>query len=148
MRYLFFISIFSLCLLPSLFSQSADTPVPVPDNLLTRLEKSTGSKSVVTITLDPGIEDNYYKDLLYNQKNPGIQGYRIRIFTGSGVNAYAEAQKVRAHFLSLFDNVGAYIQFDAPDYKVYVGDCRTRSEVLKLFYRDKTRIPQFISCIS
>ena len=141
MRYLVLTVLIVFFTFTGLYSQSAVTPPRSTGDLLSILEKYNGSSGKVNITMDPGIEDNYYKDLLYNQKNQGINGFRIRIFTGSGVNAYAEAQKVRAHFLSLYDNVGAYIQFDAPDYRVYVGDCRTRSEVLKLFYQIKPDFP-------
>ena len=122
-----------------LLSQTADLvniPSGIQGDILTNLEKTSPDFGTVTITMDAGIEDNYYKDLIYNQKNKGIKGYRIRIFTGSG-NAYEEAKKSRAHFLSLYENIGAYIEYDAPDYKVYVGDCRTRSEILRLYFRIK-----------
>ncbi len=138
MKYIFFAGIFCFVLSHHLYSQSAEKQTVVSGDPLSRLEQDAGTVSIV---MDPGIEDNYYKDLLYNQKNPGIKGYRIRIFTGSGVNAYAEAQKTTAHFMSLFENTGAYIEMDASDYKVYVGDCRTKSEVLKLLNRIRSAFP-------
>ncbi len=127
--------------LTGMFCQSPDPPQKVSGDLLSRLEDPATTAGKVKITMDPGIEENYYKDLIYNQQHPGIQGYRIRIFTGSGVGAYDQARKVRARFLSDFDDVDAYIEYDAPDYKVYVGDCRTRSEVQRLFYRIKPEFP-------
>jgi len=132
MRYLIVIGILSILGCNSLFSQSAENTNRVGGDLLSRLENSAGTSASVNVILDPGIEDNYFKDLLYNQKHSGIKGYRIRIFTGSGTNAYEEAKKTLARFLSLFEDVDADIEYVAPDYKVYVGNCRTKSEVLKL----------------
>lgn len=93
------------------------------------------------ITVDKGIEENYYKHLVYNSKNPEVLGYRIRIYSGSGIDAKQQANRVRSLFLSKYPEIGADLQYDAPDYKVYVGDCRTRSEVLKLFNQIKRDFP-------
>ena len=141
MKYLFLIAFLGWATLAGVFSQSSNQASKESGDLLTRLEDRSATAGRVKITMDPGIEENYYKDILYNQKNSGIQGYRIRIFTGSGVGAFDQARKVRARFLSSFEDVGAYIEYDTPDYKVYVGDCRTRSDVLRLFYRIKPEFP-------
>lgn len=93
------------------------------------------------LRVDGGIEENYFKHLIYNNNNPEIMGYRIRIFSGSGFNAKKEANNARSRFLSKYPEIGAYLNYDAPDYKVYVGDCRTRSEVLKLFNEIKSDFP-------
>lgn len=61
-----------------------------------------------------------------------MPGYRLRIFSESGVGAKQEQQKVRAKFLSLYPGLDAYNRYDEPYFKVYVGDCRTKSEALKL----------------
>jgi len=114
---------------PAVYSQSAD---PGSD-VLQRLKDTDNYFSGVKIRLDSQIEQNYYKHLIYNKTNAAIMGYRIRIFSGSGHDAFEKANQTRARFLSKYENIKAYISYVAPDYKVYVGDCRTRSEVLKLF---------------
>ena len=48
------------------------------------------------------------------------------------MGAKQEQQKVRARFLSLYPGLDAYNRYDEPYFKVYVGDCRTKSEALKL----------------
>jgi len=70
-------------------------------------------------------------------KSSGIHGYRIRIYSESGIGAKKEQQQVRARFLSLYPGLDAYNRYDEPFFKVYVGDCRTKSEALKL--HDKIR---------
>ena len=111
------------------------------DDALSRLINSSETYQGISITLDPGIQDNYFKHLLYNRKNPVLNGFRIRIFSASGHDALDQAREVRSKFLSKYDDIAAYLQYDAPDYKVYVGDCRTRSEILKLFYEIKDDFP-------
>lgn len=120
---------FFLCISQVVRSQETNTS----NDLLQRLKEDRGYYSDIDITLDDRIEDNYYKHLIYNKKNSAIMGWRIRIFSGSGHDAFEKANQTRARFISKYENIDAYITYVAPDYKVYIGDCRTRSEVLKLF---------------
>ena len=39
---------------------------------------------------------------------------------------------MRVRFLSLYRGLDAYNRYDEPYFKIFVGDCRTRSEALKL----------------
>jgi hypothetical protein len=63
-----------------------------------------------------------------NLRKNGIDGYRIQIYQGTKDEAY----QTKARFISLHENTKAYVSFDAPDFKVRVGDFRTRSEAIKL----------------
>jgi len=95
----------------------------------------------VRITVDSLLLVNYYKHLARNRQVSGVPGYRIRIFSDSGIGAKEEQQRVRARFLSLYPDVDAYYHYDEPYFKVYVGDCRTKSEALKLYDRVKNNFP-------
>jgi hypothetical protein len=111
-------------------------------DLLANLRNFSDSKSHITIRLDSLTEDNYYRYLLYNQKDPGIMGYRIRIFRDSGVDARERATSVRSNFLLKFEGEEADMKYvDNTDWVIYVGNCRTRSEVLKLYNRVKVDFP-------
>jgi len=112
-------------------------------DLLNKLQEQ-GPGDQVTLELDSLILDNYNKLIAQNMKSSGVPGYRIRIYSGSGVGAKEEQQKVRARFLSLYRGLDAYNRYDEPYFKVYVGDCRTRSEALKLLDRIKRDFPNSI----
>lgn len=86
----------------------------------------------VSIELDSLLVANYYKLREKNKDVKGIPGYRIRIYSESGLGARDEQQRMRAKFLSYYPGVDAYNRYDEPFFKVYVGDCRTESEALKL----------------
>lgn len=67
-----------------------------------------------------------------NKKNNFTNGYRLQIYFGSGLNARTQATKVRTDFLSNHSDIKAYLIYKSPDFKVVVGDFRTKSEALKL----------------
>jgi len=91
-----------------------------------------GSVDRVNIEVDSLLVSNYNKLIARNMLSSGISGYRIRIYSESGLGAKKAQQQVRARFLSLYPGLDAYNEYDEPFFKVYVGDCRTRSDALKL----------------
>ena len=109
-------------------------------DVLKQLQDEEGQDQV-KIGADSLLVANYYKLLVKNSKVKGVPGYRIRIFSESGLGAKEEQQRVRARFLSQYPDIDAYYRYDEPYFKVYVGDCRTRSEALKLYDRIKRRFP-------
>ena len=110
-------------------------------DILQRLKNYRNNNTEISVYLDPLIENNYYKHILYNQRYGGAMGYQLRIFSGSGSKSKDDAEKARSLFLSKYENIRAYLVFDTPDYKVYVGDCRTKSEILKLINLIKGDFP-------
>jgi hypothetical protein len=103
-----------------------------------------GSGGRLNLELDSLVESNYNKLISSNMRSSGIPGYRIRIYSESGVGAKNEQQQVRARFLSLYPGLDAYNQYDEPYFKIYVGDCRTKSEALKLQDRIEKDFPNSI----
>lgn len=66
------------------------------------------------------------------ESNDAVQfsGYRIRIFFDNSQNARGASSSVLYRFKMLHPDVSAYRTFDNPNFKVTVGDYRTRSEAL------------------
>ena len=110
------------------------------DDLLKKLNGG-GEHDQVQLQSDSLLEVNYYKLMVVNSKVRGVPGYRIRIFSESGIGAKEEQQRIRASFLSEFPEIDAYYRYDEPYFKVYVGDCRTRSEALKLYDLIEDKFP-------
>ena len=67
-----------------------------------------------------------------NPDNKAILGYRIQIFFDSGINSSDRARQARDEFLALFPDVPAYVSWKAPNYRVRVGDFRSRLEAEKV----------------
>jgi hypothetical protein len=76
-------------------------------------------------------------DLLRQQYDQGrktgtFPGYRLQLYFGSGVQARAHAEKVRADFNALHPDTRVYLIFKSPDFIVRAGDFRSKSEALKV----------------
>jgi hypothetical protein len=56
-------------------------------------------------------------------------GYRVQVYTGSD---RAAAYKAQAKFQQNYPDISAYITYREPDFKVRVGDFRTRLEATKM----------------
>lgn len=102
--------------------------------------KEGGLSGNVHIEVDSLLEVNYYKLLDRSRKDPGVPGFRIRIYSESGLGARDGMSRVKGRFLSLFPGVDVYPNYDdAPYFKLYVGDFRTRSEALKFYDQVKRK---------
>jgi hypothetical protein len=84
------------------------------------------------IQCSPEIKSLLDRHVTQNKKNNFTNGYRLQIYFGSGANARAQATKIRTEFLTAHPDIKSYLIFKSPDFKVLVGDFRTKSEALKL----------------
>ena len=121
-----------------LFAQTGQRS-PQGDLLKTLQEQGPGDQ--VTLEMDSLLVSNYNKLIASSMNSSGVPGYRIRIYSESGIEAKKEQQKVRARFLSLYPGLDAYNRYEEPFFKIYVGDCRTKSEALKLYDMIKKDFP-------
>lgn len=76
-------------------------------------------------------------NLRTNNNQTTLDGYRIQIYSGSGVAAKKEAQDAQNRFLASFPNERVYMTYTAPTWRVRIGDYRYRSEALDLLTRIK-----------
>ncbi|TYP88839.1 sporulation related protein [Sphingobacterium allocomposti] len=60
-----------------------------------------------------------------NAKRVKVRGFRVQIFSGSSRN---EAYAVQARFQNSYKDFGCYVTYEEPNYRVKVGDFRSRSE--------------------
>lgn len=80
---------------------------------------------------DPAIDRLVEKHIQVNQRNGGVSGYRIQIFFDSGNNSKTRAQSSYETFSARYPEIRAYLTFKAPNYKVRVGDFRTRLDAVR-----------------
>jgi hypothetical protein len=85
----------------------------------------------VTIKQDNDIVKLIDKHLYEESKRKGITGYRIRIYSNSGKQAYTDGPRIQAEFVSNHEGIRTYYIFDSPFYLLYVGDYRTHSNAMK-----------------
>ncbi len=71
----------------------------------------------------------------YIRSNSGktIQGYRIRVYYANTPQARTHSESKAAYVRTQFPENGVYRTFEAPNYKVTVGDFRSKEEALKIY---------------
>lgn len=79
--------------------------------------------------------------ILQNQRKEGTEGFRVEIFFSSGSKSRENAMRKKTEFLRNFPDQTAYMSFQSPNFKVRVGDCRTKNEALKLKEEIRSHYP-------
>ncbi|NLJ82729.1 MAG: SPOR domain-containing protein [Bacteroidales bacterium] len=96
--------------------------------LITVIYGSFSAKSQVEIIASPEINKLLEQHISSNKALEGKQkGYRVQIFFDSGNNSRQQAIGVRNEFASRYPRIKTYITFKEPNFRVRVGDFRTRS---------------------
>ncbi len=71
-------------------------------------------------------------DSLINAQKRSFTGYRVQIFFGGSTDK-KKAFRVRDEFLERFPHERAYVIYTAPDFRVRVGNFRTKQESIALY---------------
>ena len=87
-----------------------------------------GQTGRVRVTGDVAVNQMVEKHIELNSKTKTIPGYRVQIASFSGTSSKSNAFNLRDRFMTDHPTVQAYIIYDEPNFKVKVGDFRTRLE--------------------
>jgi hypothetical protein len=119
---------------------AAQVTFPVAPQNNTKDSLPAGSESISLQILDELTinQDSRLKKMLKwhvenNRKRDGMDGYRVEIFFSSALNAKDQALKKKKEFLSKYPDYNVHVKFTAPNFRVRVGDFRTKNEALKLY---------------
>lgn len=82
----------------------------------------------VTVVGDVAVSQMVEKHIELNNRVRTIPGFRVQIASFSGANSRNSAFNLRDQFLIDYPGTQAYIVYDEPNFKVKVGDFRTRLE--------------------
>ena len=96
--------------------------------LVTLLASALTAGAQVRIIGDKAVTQMVEKHVELNGTVKTIPGFRVQIASFSGINSKVSAFNLRDRFLLDYPAVQAYIVFDEPNFKVKVGDFRTRLE--------------------
>lgn len=66
-----------------------------------------------------------------NYKEPGLDGYRVQIFSDGGNNAKERAFKVQNTIMELYPELEVYLTYQQPNFKIRCGNFRTKAEARK-----------------
>lgn len=88
--------------------------------------------SSLKVKRDVRLDTLVMRHIRVNEMKDGFDGFRLQLYSGSGTTARQEANSLRAEFLSKYPDIPAYVVYQAPNFKVRVGDYRTELEAIWL----------------
>jgi hypothetical protein len=116
----------------------------LPDDIFTDLIKPDSLTGATIILLqDTSVPAIFERVKRINQKS-GVMGFRIQIYNGSGQDAREAINKLTLEFLAKFPDIDPaviYQEYQAPFFKLRIGDFRTRNEAFQLYNQIKHYFP-------
>jgi hypothetical protein len=103
---------------------------------------SADTLGIVNIIQDARVDQLLETDQMISAKNPGFTGYRVQIFSGRSTDR-ERAFEVKHEFNELFPEERAYVVYKAPDFRVRVGNFRSKIESIELY---KACLEYFPNC--
>lgn len=79
-----------------------------------------------TVTVDQ--DKNIDKLLEFKKDLATVNAFTIQIFSGSSRSARSDAQAIKTQVTTLFPDWANFIEYEQPNYKIRVGNFRTRLE--------------------
>ena len=139
-----FLVIAILALLPCAMLRAQEYRV---DNGSAQVDSTLMGRSILSV-MGSGVTVNQSRSMRtafdnYVSNNAGkkLTGYRIRVYFDNGQNARNKSEAIARSISNAFPGIGVYRTFESPNYKVSVGDFRTKDEALKVFHSLKANYP-------
>lgn len=99
------------------------------------------SRGQVRIVGDVAVSQLVQRHVELNERVRTVPGYRIQVASLSGTSSKNRAFEMKERLLAAFPGVEAYVVFDEPNFKVKVGDFRTRLEAYVFLQRIRGEFP-------
>lgn len=97
-----------------------------------RLRQDEEGQGQVRIVQDYRIDDLLKIDRAENSEAPGFQGYRIQVFSGGGRDR-EKAVVIKNDLEERFPTEMVYVKYQAPDFRVRIGNFRNKFEAMRLY---------------
>jgi hypothetical protein len=106
-------------------------------------EKSTRPEVIknLNINQDPRLDNMLSWHIENNRTRNKIEGFRVEIFFSSEFDAKEKAIRKKKEFLSVYPDNAVHVKYISPNFRVRVGDFRTKNEALKLYREIKSNYP-------
>lgn len=106
-------------------------------------EKSTRPEVIrnLNINNDPRLDKMLSWHIENNRIRNKIEGFRVEIFFSSEIDAKEKAIRKKKEFLSVYPDNTVHVKYISPNFRVRVGDFRTKNEALKLYREIKSNYP-------
>ena len=120
------------------------------DNGASQVDSALVGRSIMSV-MGSGVTVNQSRAMRsafdsYVADNAGkkLSGYRIRVYFDNGQNARNRSEAIARSISAAYPGMGVYRTFESPNFKVSVGDFRTKDEALKVFHSLRVSYPTAI----
>ena len=110
-------------------------------NLLEEVQTVREGEGIVTIHQEEGIDFLMETMVKENSRQPGVDGYQIQLYSGSGPKGKRQALEVKGKLLEEFPDVKITTTYNPPFWRVRVGNYRHKHEALPLLNDLKAIFP-------
>ena len=142
-----FLVIFLFALLPCLTLRAQEFRV---ENGSAQVDSTLMGRSILSV-LGPGVTVNQSRTMrsaldsyVSNNAAKKLSGFRIRVYFDNGQSARTRSESIARSISNAFPGIGVYRTFESPNFKVCVGDFRTKDEALKVYHALKATYPTAI----
>ena len=99
------------------------------------------SKGSIEVKGDVAVQQLVEKHIELNERVRTVPGYRIQVASLSGTASKNRAFEMKERLKESYPGVEAYVVYDEPNFKVKLGDFRTRLEAYLFLQRIRTDYP-------
>ena len=142
-----FLIIAILALLPGLMLRAQEYRV---ENGSTQVDSTLIGRSILSV-MGSGVTVNQSRTMrsaldsyVANNAAKKLTGFRIRVYFDNGQNARNRSEAIARSISGTYPGIGVHRTFESPNFKVTVGDFRTKDEALKVYHSLKASYPTAI----
>ena len=136
-----------LALLPGLVLRAQEYRV---DTGSAQVDSTLMGRSILSV-LGSGVTVNQSRTMrsaldsyVSNNAAKKLTGFRIRVYFDNGQNARNRSEAIARSISGTYPGIGVYRTFESPNFKVTVGDFRTKDEALKVYHSLRSSYPTAI----
>ena len=100
-----------------------------------------GEESSVQVYWEPGLKSQYVQ-WLETRKREKVKGFRVQLVSLNGTHAREEMQRIRNQFLQVYPEWPIYEKWEAPNWKLRVGNFTTALDATLFRRQIKGMFPQ------
>ena len=136
-----FFVILSIALLSAVVLRAQDTTrTPPVDTTLAGRDILSAMGPQAQVDQSSTVREALLQYVQENAQKP-ITGYRIRVFYDNGPQARAKSESIEQSLKKQFPGTGVYRSFESPNYKVSIGDFRSKDEAQAIYNALKGTYP-------
>ena len=112
--------------------------IALPFILVAQTDTTFNENKEITSVNEQGIDALVHKyENILKAKN-GVEGWRVQLLFKA---KQKEIMQLKINFIRLYPEIPAYLEYDAPYYRVRVGNFRTKLEAIKVKHQISRKFP-------